>query len=159
MNKIPHIERPNVEDYCHVAFPKPVKKVKSAKKTSERTVLNLWREIVLSQANHKCEYPNCTVNYTQLHPHHYFNKKNKSVKYDPLNGIALCHLHHTNGNNAAHLDPNWKEIWLASNKRPSWWLEELTIRKNLIVKDNDEYRRQWKNSLIFILTNTELKSK
>lgn len=118
---------------------------------SEKTVLSLWRKVVLKQANYKCEYPNCSVNYTQLHPHHYFNRKNKSVKYDPLNGICLCHIHHTNGNEAAHLDPNWKDIWLASGKRPSGWLEELTDRKNRTVKDNNEYRCKWKLILENIL--------
>lgn len=107
----------------------------------------LWREVVFKNAGYQCEYPGCTVKFTQLHPHHYFNKKNKSVKYCPLNGIALCHIHHTNGNEAAHLDPDFKEKWLASGKRPSGWLEELTRRKNLTVIDNDEYRAMWKEKL------------
>ena len=49
------------------------------------------------------------------------------------------------------MDPNWKEIWLASGKRPEGWLEELTRRKNLTVKDNDEYRAMWKEKLKWIL--------
>ena len=117
------------------------------KKVAESGVLKLWGEVVKATAGFKCEYPNCTVNFTQLHPHHYFNKKNKSVKYDPLNGICLCHIHHTHGNEAAHLDPDFKEKWLKSGIRPEWWLEELTKRKNKVVKDNDEYRAVWKSRL------------
>ena len=122
-------------------------KGKKQKKVAASGVLKLWGEVVKAQAGYQCEYPNCTVNFTQLHPHHYFNKKNKSVKYDPLNGICLCHLHHTNGNEAAHLDPDFKDKWLASGKRPEGWLEELTQRKNQIVKDDDSYREYWKLKL------------
>jgi len=118
------------------------------KKVSERTVLKLWGEVVKERAGNKCEYPGCSINYTQLHPHHYFNRKNKSVKYDPDNGICLCHIHHTHGNEAAHLDPDFKEKWIASGKRPEGWLEELTKNKNEIVKDNDEYRAMWKDKLL-----------
>lgn len=122
-------------------------KKQKGKKVAESGVIKLWGRVVINRAEKKCEYPNCSVNFTQLHPHHYFNRKNKSVKYDPMNGIALCHIHHTHGNQAAHLDPDFKEIWLASGKRPDGWIEELTIRKNKIVKDNDEYRSYWKRKL------------
>jgi hypothetical protein len=124
------------------------------KKVSEKSVLKLWREVGLKNAGYKCEYPRCRVNYTQLHPHHYYSRKNASVKYDPLNCIMLCHIHHTNGDNSAHLDPDWKEKWLASGKRPKGWLEELTRRKNIIAKDNEEYRRTWKEKLTKMLEET-----
>lgn len=107
----------------------------------------MWGKVVILNAKNTCEYPNCSINFTQLHPHHYFNRGNKSVKYDPLNGISLCHVHHTHGNEAAHLDPDFKEKWLASRKRPEGWLQELTKRKNKTVKDNDEYRAEWKTRL------------
>ena len=118
------------------------------KKVSDKVVLRLWGQVVKERAGNKCEYPGCSINYTQLHPHHYFNRKNKSVKYDPDNGICLCHIHHTHGNEAAHLDPDFKEKWIASGKRPEGWLEELTKNKNEIVKDNDEYRAMWKDKLL-----------
>lgn len=118
------------------------------KKVSEKAVLKLWGQVVKERAGNKCEYPGCSINYTQLHPHHYFNRNNKSVKYDPDNGICLCHIHHTHGNEAAHLDPDFKEKWIASGKRPEGWLEELTKNKNEIVKDNDEYRAMWKDKLL-----------
>ena len=118
------------------------------KKVSDKVVLRLWGQVVKERAGNKCEYPGCSINYTQLHPHHYFNRKNKSVKYDPDNGICLCHIHHTHGNEAAHLDPDFKEKWIASGKRPQGWLEELTKNKNEIVKDNDEYRAMWKDKLL-----------
>ena len=118
------------------------------KKVSDKVVLRLWGQVVKERAGNKCEYPGCSINYTQLHPHHYFNRKNKWVKYDPDNGICLCHIHHTHGNEAAHLDPDFKEKWIASGKRPEGWLEELTKNKNEIVKDNDEYRAMWKDKLL-----------
>ena len=122
-------------------------KKKPIKRVAESGVLELWRKVVIMRANGQCEYPNCTVNFTQLHPHHYYSRGNKSVKYDPLNGICFCHQHHTNGKEAAHLDPDFKEKWLASGKRPEGWLEELTRRKNQIAKDNDELRGYWKEKL------------
>ena len=116
-------------------------------KVSDKTLLKMWGTVVKSKAGNHCEYPGCTVNATQLHPHHYFNKKNQSVRYDPLNGICLCHIHHTNGNEAAHLDPDFKEKWLASGKRPESWLQELTERKNQIVKNNQFFKENWKITL------------
>ena len=143
------------------SVPKPIKEKKKTKKikpkkVAESGVLKLWGKIVIMQAGNRCEYPGCTVNYTQLHPHHYFNRGNKSVKYDPLNGISLCHLHHTHGNQAAHLDPDWKEVWNFSGRRPVWWLAELTKRKNTHATDNDEYRSSWKLKLQKILFRMEL---
>ncbi|MEN6375509.1 MAG: hypothetical protein ABFD75_12145 [Smithella sp.] len=120
-------------------------------KVSDATLLRMWGKIVKLKAGNKCEYPGCTVNATQLHPHHYYNKKNQSVRYDPLNGICLCHIHHTNGNEAAHLDPDFKEKWLSSGKRPEGWLQKLTDRKNQIVKNNQFYRENWKINLKVIL--------
>jgi len=135
-----------LKGYDCMALQKKTKKM-YIEHVSESSVMKLWRKVVLLRAGNKCEYPNCTVHFTQLHPHHYYSRKNKSVKYDPMCGISLCHIHHTNGNEAAHLDPDFKEKWLASGKRPKGWLEELTRRKNQIVKDNDEYRAYWKGIL------------
>lgn len=117
---------------------------------SDKKLLALLREVTLLRARDKCEYPNCTVRATQLHPHHYFNKKNQSVRYDPLNIIVLCHIHHTSGNDAAHLDPDWKEKWLKSGKRPEGWLEELTARKNQIVKNNAKFKEEWYQKLLLM---------
>lgn len=117
------------------------------KKVSDKTLLRMWREVVLTRAGNRCEYPGCVVNATQLHPHHYYNKKNQSVRYDPLNGICLCHIHHTNGNESAHLDPDFKEKWISSGKRPAGWLEELTNRKNHVVKNNQFFKENWKINL------------
>lgn len=124
-------------------------------RVSDAVLLKMWGKIV--KAVGKCEYPNCAVNYTQLHPHHYFNKNNQSVRYDPLNGISLCHIHHTNGNEAAHLDPDWKEKWLKSGKRPEGWLEELTRRKNQIVKNNQFFKENWKIVLKVELERLKIK--
>jgi hypothetical protein len=134
------------------ACPKPEKSKKpKVKKVAASGVLALWREVCLRHAGNKCEFPNCTVNYKYLNPHHYYARGNKSVKYDPMNSVCLCSYHHTLGTESAHLNPDWKEIWLASGKRPAGWLEELTRRKNLTVKDNDEYRAMWKGKLKWIL--------
>jgi hypothetical protein len=117
------------------------------RKVSDAMLLRMRREVGLLRAKNRCEYPRCHVNYAQLYPHHYFNKKNQSVRYDPLNCIILCAQHHTLSDKAAHLDPDWKEIWLASNKRPEGWLQELTERKNTVVKNNQFYKENWKINL------------
>jgi len=113
------------------------------KKVSDKTLLRMWREVGLMNAGHKCEYPNCSVNYTQLHPHHFYNKKNQSVRYDPMNCIILCHQHHTNGNEAAHLDPFFLDKLLKNKVRTEEWLKELTDRKNVVVKNNQFFKENW----------------
>lgn len=117
------------------------------KKAQDKELLKLWGDVCKKRASNKCEYPECSVKATRLQAHHYFNRKNKSVRYDPMNAICLCAVHHVLGNDSAHLDPDFKEKWLCSGKRPLNWLDELTKRKNIIVKDNNDYRLEWLNRL------------
>jgi hypothetical protein len=116
-------------------------------KVSDATLLRMWGKVVKERAGNKCEYPGCSVNYTQLHPHHYYSKGNQATRYDPLNGICLCHIHHVNGNEAAHRDPNFKDVIIANGVRTTTWHETITARKNQIVKNNQFYKEFWKIEL------------
>lgn len=111
---------------------------------TEKEVCQLWGDYVRARAGWKCEYPGCKVMSTQLHPHHFFSRRYASIKYDPMNGIALCAHHHTLGKQAAHLDPMFKDIIISNGIRSELWLEELIVRRNEIAKDNNDLRKYYK---------------
>lgn len=125
------------------------------KKITDKSVLNLWRELVLRQGNNRCEYPNCQINAHQLHPHHFYSRSYKSIRYDPMNGICLCARHHTLGNESAHLDPDFKDKLIVSGVRSTVWRETLMARRNQVVKFNDQFRLEWYNKLLTILELTK----
>ena len=52
-----------------------------------------WSLLVKLRAGMKCEIPNCGK--TRLNSHHIYSRSKKSTRWDPLNGISLCVLHHT----------------------------------------------------------------
>ena len=67
-----------------------MQKKKKAKGVSEKQLMKLWSEICKKKANHKCEYPGCRINSTQLHAHHFFSRRHASIRYDPDNAVLLC---------------------------------------------------------------------
>lgn len=80
-------------------------------KHQDRVLLDLWREIVFTKADHKCEL--CGSTRKKLDPHHIFGKRKKSTRYDPQNGVALCAYGcHKYGKYAAHEHPEWFRRWL-----------------------------------------------
>jgi len=83
--------------------------------------------------------PHCWAYGEHLHPHHYFSRKNLSVKYDPMNGLWLCAAHHA----FAHSQPEeFEKILLYYNARNQAWLDELTQRKNQIITVSPALFRQ-----------------
>jgi len=118
------------------------------KSVSDKHLLKLWGEVVKLRAGNKCEYPNCHVQAKYLNPHHYYSKRNTSTRYDPKNGICLCSYHHTLGVEAAHKDPNFKDIIITSGVRSEDWHWDITERKNRVVKKNDAFFKDgWKATL------------
>ena len=118
------------------------------KPISDKQLLKLWAEVCKKRAGYRCEYPCCSVKATQLHAHHYYSKRNASTRYDPQNSICLCAVHHTFGMEAAHKDPNFKDIIITSGVRTEDWHWDITERKNRIVKKNDAFFKEgWKFTL------------
>ena len=116
--------------------------VLSMKKTSDEICLSLFRIVVSDQAGGRCE----VCGAQEGDPHHIYSRDNKSVRYDPTNGIWLCNTHH-----------RWAETLGAkglirflvdTGQRSDEWAAELTRRKNKIVKFNDAFRAEWKIRLL-----------
>lgn len=66
------------------------------------------------RAGNKCEVCGKTK---RLNAHHIVSKSNRSLCYDPRNGVALCPCHHILCNQSAHKDPYWFVMeWLPENR-------------------------------------------
>jgi len=120
-------------------------------KVSDKMLLKMCGDVAKARANFKCEYPNCSINGKQLHPHHYYSKRNANTRYDPDNIIVLCAYHHTLGNEAAHHDPNFKDVIISNFIRTNEWHWNITEKKNKIVKNNQEFKEAWKERLKVLL--------
>jgi hypothetical protein len=112
------------------------------KKVSDKKLLKIWAEKVKERADHRCEYPDCRVNYTQVHAHHVFHRSISNTRYDVSNGLCLCPTHHTLGQDSAHKDPTFIVRIIACGVRTSEWFDKLIEKKNKIVKNNDSFKEQ-----------------
>ena len=106
--------------------PKPKKK----KDNLDKTMLDLWSEIVKIRAGYKCEYCGSTKS---LNSHHIFSRSNRSVRWDVKNGICLCALHHTLGNMSAHKAPLEFGDWIREQRGEQWYID-LRAKSQTIVK-------------------------
>lgn len=77
-----------------------------------RRLFRLWSEAVKRRADYKCEY--CGANDARLNAHHIISRavKDSKLKFDLMNGIALCVLHHKFGNTSFHKNPVVTINWL-----------------------------------------------
>lgn len=114
--------------------PKPKKK---RAQISDRKLLRLWSQAVIERAGHKCEYPDCRVNWTQLQAHHLYSKSSNRMRYNLDAGMALCHIHHTNGPDSAHKDPDFKERIILTKVRTRKLFEDLK-KESLITQSRTE---------------------
>lgn len=115
---------------------------------SDAKLLKLWGDRVRERANWRCEYPDCSVHTTQLHPHHFYSRRHAALRYDVENGIALCAVHHTLGSFSAHNDPDFKDRIIATGVRSQDWNEKLRLKRNLIVKNNQAFKEAALRALI-----------
>lgn len=93
---------------------------------------NAWSKLVKLRAGNKCEY--CGAKNTQIDSHHIFTRVNRSVRWDPKNGIALCAKHHTlDSKFSAHGTPYTFHKWLEDYKGEDF-MQLLTIKAHQTVK-------------------------
>ena len=111
------------------------------KPISDKMLLKLWGSAVIERAGHHCQYPDCNVNYTQVHPHHIFTRRCVTMRYNLDNGIALCATHHTMGADSAHLSPDFKDVLISCGVRSAEFFDKLRREKNRVQKNN----QAWKN--------------
>lgn len=110
----------------------PLKKIKQTKKSLEKQLDKLWREVSLIRANHKCEYWGCNKT-DNLNAHHVFSRSRRSVRWDIENCFILCPYHHSLGNDSAHKDPEFLkkvlgEITGFRALRNQKWYQMLRLR-------------------------------
>ena len=116
------------------------KKLTERKVLSDKKLLKFWAQAVIEKAGYKCEYPDCNINYHQLHPHHLFSRRHVSLRYDVDNGISLCPVHHTMGSFSAHNDPTFKDRLVACGVRSPELFEALNRKRNVIQKNTQQYK-------------------
>lgn len=91
----------------------------------------VWSELVKLEAGYKCEY--CGKE-TTLNSHHIFSRSNRSVRWDPANGVCLCVSHHTfNSKFSAHKTPTEFTFWLIEEYGQTF-IDDLTIKANSTKK-------------------------
>lgn len=111
---------------------------------SDRYCLELFRIAVAERAGWKCEI--CGHTGDDLQAHHIFSRDNKSVRYDPDNGLFVCNYDHRR---AERMGVKYVVTYLiASQIRSYSWSVELTTKKNTVVKCNNLYRIDWKRRLL-----------
>ncbi len=83
-----------------------------------------WRTEVLKHYNNKCFFCDTT---TRLNAHHIIPREFDLTRHDPLNGIALCSLHHKFGMFSAHKNPLWffKELMKVDKVKVGYLMDIL----------------------------------
>ena len=111
-----------------------------SKAITDAKLLKLWADIVRERAGWRCEYPDCDIHATQLHPHHFYSRRHAAIRYDPDNGLCLCSHHHTMGSFSAHHDPDFKDRIISTGVRTPEWNDKLREKRNMIVKNNKAFK-------------------
>jgi len=88
-------------------------KIKS-KKWIEREKLKEWRRLVLLRDKGMCQIGKKKPN--RIHIHHIISRQVKELRYDVMNGIALCFYHHKVGVKSPHQNALFFSAWLRKNK-------------------------------------------
>lgn len=120
-------ERKKLENQL-VKFPKI--KVKSRRKTLSKGLDDIWRQYIYKRAGNKCEY--CGKE-GKLNAHHIFSRSNRPIRWDEDNGICLCPLHHTLGNESFHKSPATMLDWL-KQERGQIWYDRLLLKAGTSTK-------------------------
>lgn len=115
---------------------KKVPRCRRPRRESTRTITTrlyrMWSEVIKTTFHHKCAV--CGEPDSKDHPlnaHHIMPRQNFSgLRFDPLNGIALCPKCHKFGKFSAHKGGIWFADWLHENMSLQY--------NNCMVRANDE---------------------
>ena len=118
------------------------KKNNSTKGITDAKLLKYLRDAALERAGYRCEFPDCHVNYSQLHCHHIYHRSHASLRYDLRNAIILCPTHHTLSGLSAHKNPDFKEILIAGGVRTADFFDQLRAERNRIQKNTQAWKDQ-----------------
>lgn len=100
-------------------------------KAIDKRLDDAWRVLVKLKAKNKCEVCGKTK---YLNAHHIFTRRNKAVRWNVDNGVALCPSHHTLSSRfSAHATPVTFNVWLKKN-RGQEFIDLLTFKSNQISK-------------------------
>jgi len=115
-------------------------------KTLRKIALKLWSQVVKKRSNYTCEICgiengtlNAKNNSINLNAHHVESKENESLRFDIINGVALCPGCHTFSINSAHRSPVFFLDWLLNN-RPEV-IPHIRLNRNKTKEVNAGY---WK---------------
>ena len=126
---------------CHLRRCKAGRKVWVVLKIiSDKKLLKLWGQAVIERAGRRCEYPDCNIHYTQLHPHHLYSRRYVTMRYNLDAGICLCPCHHTMGGLSAHHDPDFKSVLVATGVRTEEFFDKLREERNRIQKNTAAWK-------------------
>lgn len=90
-----------------------------------------WSKLVKLLAGERCEV--CGEK-DSLASHHIFTRSKKSTRWDVLNGLALCYLHHVESSSfSAHKTPEAFLTWLESY-RGTENIDDLRLKSNTAMK-------------------------
>ena len=112
------------------------------KTISDKKLLKLWGQAVIERAGRRCEYPDCNIHYTQLHPHHLYSRRYVTMRYNLDAGISLCPYHHTMGGLSAHHDPDFKSVLVATGVRTEEFFDRLREERNRVQKNSAAWKRE-----------------
>ena len=128
---------------CHLRRGPAGREVRNLLKTiSDKKLLKLWGQAVIDRAGYRCEYPNCNIHYTQLHPHHLYSRRYVTMRYNLDAGICLCPSHHTMGGLSAHHDPDFKSVLVATGVRTEEFFDRLREERNRVQKNSAAWKRE-----------------
>ncbi len=92
---------------------------------------DVWRKIVKTRAENKCE---CCGIKRYLNAHHVVGRRNRSLRWNISNGVALCPKCHTFSSTfSAHQTPTIFSEWIIRNRGENWH-EDLITTANTIKK-------------------------
>ncbi len=118
------------------------------KKPSKKTLVNkldrAWSKVILSKG--KCEVCGSA---SSLNPHHYISRSNRSLRWEPCNGVCVCVGHHLFKNESFHKDPEWGHYWFEENRWED--LCKINVLRNQIKKWSVEEMQEQLNKLLSIL--------
>lgn len=94
------------------------------KSSLEKKLDKLWTTAVLLKCNHKCIICGKSEG---LNAHHIEGRRNKRLRWEIFNGVALCTLHHVFGKLSAHQAPEWFHIELEDKRWQD--LQQVTLHR------------------------------